>query len=260
MSVYFEKENLKIIHDKCNENKFIIDAESIDLVLTSPPYAVGIEYENYNDATQYNEYLDFSKRWLNNCFYWLKDGGRLALNCPFETAKFGKQSVYADLLNIAKNCGFKHYTTAIWTKGNVPRVSWGTFQSPKAPLLIPPAESIIIMYKNKWNKQDCDGKITDITKSEFVKWCDVVWRICPESAKKVHHPAPFPVELARRCIKLLTFVGDTILDPFMGSGTSLVAAYRTNRKGIGVEISEKYCELAKNRLISEIKIQAGKIF
>jgi len=258
--MYFEKENLKIIHDRCDEDKSIIDAGSIDLVVTSPPYCVGIEYENHNDAMQYGEYLEFGKRWLNNCFYWLKNGGRIALNCPFETAKFGKQSVYADLLNIAKTRGFRHYTTAIWTKGNVPRVSWGTSLSPKAPLLIPPAEAVIIMHKGDWSRKDAEGKITDITKKEFYKWCDVVWRICPESAKKVKHPAPFPVELARRCIKLLTFVGDTVLDPFMGSASTLVAAYRTNRRSVGIDMSKEYCELSKNRLIAEMKIKAGNIF
>lgn len=260
MPVYYEKDDLKIIHDKCDEDKSIINANSVDLCVTSPPYAVGIEYENCEDAVKYDDYLNFSAHWLFNCFYWLKAGGRLALNCPFETCKFGKQSVYADLLNIAKKQGFHHYTTAIWTKGNVPRVSWGTMYSPKAPLLIPPAEAVIILHKGEWSRKDAEGKTTDVSKKEFIDWCDVVWKISPESAKKLKHPAPYPIELARRCIKLMTFVGDVVLDPFLGSGSTMVAAYRTNRKCVGIEMSEVYCELSKNRLIDEMKIQSGRIF
>lgn len=256
---FFEKDNIKIIHGDVIETT-LIDNESVDLIITSPPYGVGIEYDEHDDAIGYAEYLNFSEHWIYKCFNLLKSTGRICINVPFETAKFGKQTVYADLINIAKEIGFKHYTTAIWTKGNVQRVSWGSMYSPKAPLLIPPAEAIIVMYKGWWGKEDCEGKVTDITKKEFIKWCDTVWAICPESAKKIGHPAPFPVELPRRCIKLLSFVGDIVLDPFMGSGSTLVAAYQNNRKALGVEISEKYCQLAKDRLMREMKIEAGRIF
>ena len=90
--------------------------------------------------------------------------------------------------------------------------------------------------------------ISDITKDEFIEWTNGVWNFQGENRSKVGHPAPFPVELPKRCIKLFSFVGDTILDPFLGSGTTLIACLELNRKGIGVEINPKYCELAVKRL------------
>jgi len=95
---------------------------------------------------------------------------------------------------------------------------------------------------------------SDITKEEFMEWTNGVWSFTGESKKKVGHPTPFPVELPMRCIKLFTFVGDTVLDPFLGSGSTLIACVSTKRKGIGIEIDKPYCDLAKQRLITEAKI------
>jgi site-specific DNA-methyltransferase (adenine-specific) len=100
-----------------------------------------------------------------------------------------------------------------------------------------------------------ESGISDITRDEFIEWTSGIWSFSGESRKKIGHPAPFPLELPKRCIKLFSFVGDTVLDPFLGSGTTLLACALLNRRGIGVEIDRKYCELAKKRLIYE-----GKIF
>jgi site-specific DNA-methyltransferase (adenine-specific) len=119
--------------------------------------------------------------------------------------------------------------------------------SATAPYVIAPVELIVILYKKRWRKTS-GSKISDITKEEFMNWTNGIWTFSGESKKKIGHPAPFPIELPRRCIKLFSFVGDTILDPFLGSGTTLVAAKMLNRKGIGIEIDSQYCDLAKKRI------------
>jgi len=93
-----------------------------------------------------------------------------------------------------------------------------------------------------------------------MEWTSGLWTFSGESKKKIGHPAPFPVELPRRCIKLFSFIGDTILDPFVGSGSTLIAAYLNNRKAIGIEIDLNYCEIARKRLITEARINERQLF
>jgi site-specific DNA-methyltransferase (adenine-specific) len=257
--IFFDQDNLQIVNDDVTKTTDV-KPESVDLVVTSPPYCLDIQYGECNDNIPYEDYLKFSEKWLERSLFFLKDTGRICLNIPFETAKYGKRAIYADLLNVAKKVGFNHYTTAIWTKGNCPRAGWGTWLSPKAPLLMPPAEAIIIMCKGEWKKKDCEGKKSDITKDEFVKWADCVWSIPTENRVRLGHPAPFKPELPHRCIKLLSFVGDTVLDPFNGSGSTMIAAYRNGRKAIGVDLDPKYCDLAKRRLLREIRLKKSMIF
>jgi site-specific DNA-methyltransferase (adenine-specific) len=117
---------------------------------------------------------------------------------------------------------------------------------------------IVILYKKRWKKMS-GSRQSDITREEFMDWTNGVWSFSGESRKRVGHPSPFPVELPRRCIKLFTFVGDTVLDPFLGSGSTLIACAETNRKGIGVEVDDDYCEIAKQRLIAEGQVNQGRI-
>jgi site-specific DNA-methyltransferase (adenine-specific) len=140
----------------------------------------------------------------------------------------------------------------VWNEQNISRrTAWGSFASASAPYVIAPVEMIVILYKYTWRKRR--KGISDITKEEFIQWTNGVWTFPGENPKRVGHPAPFPLELPRRCIKLFSFVGDIVLDPFVGSGTTVVAAYLLNRIGIGIDISRKYCEIAKKRLITEGK-------
>lgn len=251
--IFFEDENLKIINDDVITSKQISN-NSIDLIVTSPPYNVDIKYNSHNDKLSYKEYLEFSEKWLSRCFEWLKNDGRLCLNIPLDKNKGGQQSVGADLTTIAKKVGFKYHSTVIWNEGNISRrTAWGSWMSASAPYVIAPVELIVILYKNSWKKTS-GSKKSDITKEEFMEWTNGLWTFPGESKKKIGHPAPFPIELPKRCIKLFSFVGDTILDPFMGSGTTLIAAYLTKRKAIGIDIDKSYCELAKNRLLKEAKI------
>jgi site-specific DNA-methyltransferase (adenine-specific) len=224
-----------------------IKKNSIDLIITSPPYDVDIKYENYNDNIPYEEYLEFTKKWLTKCFEFVKDDGRFCLNIPLDKSKGGQQSVYADILKIAKDVGWKYHSTIIWNEGNISRrTAWGSWRSARAPYVIAPVEVIVVLYKKFWRKRYRGW--TNISSKEFVEWTNGVWNFSGESRKRVGHPAPFPIELPNRCIKLFSFVGDVILDPFLGSGTTLIACLQNNRIGIGVEINKNYCELAVKRL------------
>lgn len=230
-----------------------IKNNSVDLIVTSPPYNVDIKYNSHNDQLTYEEYLSFSEKWLTRCFNFLKDDGRMCLNIPLDKNKGGQQSVCADITTIAKKIGYKYHSTIIWNEGNISRrTAWGSWLSARAPYVIAPVEVIVILYKNTWKKTSGSG-ISNISRKEFMDWTNGVWTFCGESKKRIGHPAPFPVELPRRCIKLFSFVGDTVLDPFMGSGSTLLACLETNRIGIGIDIDRKYCELAKVRLSKELK-------
>jgi site-specific DNA-methyltransferase (adenine-specific) len=116
--------------------------------------------------------------------------------------------------------------------------------------VIAPVETIIVLYKETW-KRDAKGRTSDIQRDEFLQWTNGVWAFNGESKKRIGHPAPFPIELPRRCIKLFSFVDDLVLDPFLGSGTTAIAALQNNRRVIGVEFDSKYCELALKRLKKE---------
>lgn len=259
MEDFFNTDKVRIINDSCT-NTTMVNPSSVDLVVTSPPYNVDIQYGEHVDAIPYDKYVAFTRDWLISCYEWLKPHGRICVNIPFETAKGGKHTVYADYVQLMKQIGYEHYTTAIWTKGNCPRAGWGTWMSPKAPLVMPPAESIIVACKGGWKRDDADGKQSDITKAEFVRWADCVWQMHCENRVRLGHPAPFPIELPRRCIKLFSFIGDTVLDPFLGSGSTMIAAFRHDRNCIGFDIDEKYCNLATRRIKREIKIRSGYIF
>lgn len=226
--------------------------DSIDLVVTSPPYNVGIEYGSHDDETDYSHYLEFSRQWLQKCFEVAKPDGRLCMNIPLDKNKGGQQSICADITTIAKAIGWNYHSTIIWNEGNISRrTAWGSWLSASAPYVIAPVEVIVVMYKAHWKKQHRAGRVTGISKEEFMAWTNGVWSFNGESKKRIGHPAPFPRELPKRCIKLFSFEGDIVLDPFLGSGTTLIEALSNNRYGIGFDIDETYCQLAKKRLQEE---------
>jgi site-specific DNA-methyltransferase (adenine-specific) len=249
--VYFESPGLTIV---CNDLFLTrsIRRASVDLVVTSPPYNLDIKYNSHDDRRSYEEYLRFNRRWLARCHGWLRDGGRLCLNVPLDKNKGGQQSVGADFTAIAKEVGFLYRSTIVWNEGNISRrTAWGSWMSASAPYVIAPVELVVVFCKSAW-KRDASGRESDVTRAEFMDWTNGLWSFSGEKRKRIGHPAPFPVELPRRCIKLFSFVGDTVLDPFLGSGTTLVAAARLGRRGIGIEIDEQYCMLARDRLRTEV--------
>jgi site-specific DNA-methyltransferase (adenine-specific) len=256
--LYFQSNDIYIVNDDFLTTE-CVEENSIDLIVTSPPYNVDIRYNSYDDGIPHNIYLEFSQKWLEKAYNLLKNDGRFCLNIPLDKNKGGQQSVYADIVTIAKKIGFKYHSTIIWNEQNISRrTAWGSWLSASAPYVIAPVEMIAVLYKKRWKKTSGSGK-SDITKEEFIEWTNGVWTFMGESKKRVGHPAPFPLELPRRCIKLFTFVGDTVLDPFLGSGSTLIVCVLTERKGIGVEIDRNYCEIAKQRLINEAKINQLKL-
>lgn len=245
--VYYKDNNAVIICGDMREDVRIPE-NHIDLIVTSPPYNVNKNYGKANDNLSYEDYLTFTKQWLEKCYLLSKADGRLCMNIPIDTGKGEQRSIGADITCVAKQVGWEYRTTIIWNEGNISKSSArGSFMSASSPNVIAPVELIIVMYKEQWKKQS--KGTSDISKGEFVEWTNGIWTFSGESKKKIGHPAPFPVELPKRCIKLFSYVDDIVLDPFMGSGTTLVAANSLKRKAFGIEISRDYCELAMHRLL-----------
>lgn len=237
-------------------NQAVLESKSLDLIITSPPYNVGIEYNSNMDSNDYKEYLEFSRKWIENCYFWAKDGARFCLNIPLDKNKGGQQSVGADITNIAKKAGWNYHSTIIWNEGNISRrTAWGSWLSASAPYVIAPVELILVLYKGEWKKKH-KGQ-SDINKEEFMSWTNGLWTFNGESKKRIGHPAPFPRELPRRCIKLFSYVGDVVCDPFCGSGTTMIETYLNKRQFVGIELDNKYCELAKNRFLETIEKGRG---
>jgi site-specific DNA-methyltransferase (adenine-specific) len=244
---YFAVDGLTIVNANVLTTRAVAP-ESVNLIVTSPPYNVDIAYGKHDDALSYPRYLRFSQRWLARCLEWLAPDGRMCLNIPLDKNKDGQQSVGADLTAVAKEVGFRYHSTIVWNEGNISRrTAWGSWMSASAPYVIAPVELIVVLYRSKWKRGSGTGQ-SDISRQEFMDWTNGLWTFNGERRKKTGHPAPFPVELPRRCIKLFSFIGDTVLDPFMGSGTTLVAAAECGRRAIGIEIEERYCATARDRL------------
>jgi site-specific DNA-methyltransferase (adenine-specific) len=223
-----------------------IEPGTIDLLVTSPPYGIDVAYADYDDTIPYDEYLAFTRRWLERARTLMAPDGRACLNVPLDKNRGGQQSVYADILGVAKAVGWRYFSTVIWNEQNISRrTAWGSWRSASAPYVIAPVEAVVLLYNTQWAKRE-KGR-SDILRDEFIAWTNGVWTFSGET-RKVGHPAAFPVELPRRCLKLFSYVDDLVLDPFLGSGSTLLACRDTGRRGIGVEVSRAYCELAEARL------------
>jgi site-specific DNA-methyltransferase (adenine-specific) len=249
--------NIIIINDDFL-NVDYIKPESIDLIVTSPPYNIGIKYENFADNIPYSKYLEFTEKWLSRCYELIKPDGRFCLNIPIDKRKGGIQTIYADILTIAKKVGWKYYGTIFWYKQFTSHKVWGSYANASSPSIISTTEAIILLYKKQWKKFS-KGK-SDITENEYRDWINDLWIFPGEYNRNIiGHPSPFPLELPKRCIKLFSYINDVVLDPFVGSGTTLIASYLLGRKAIGIDISRKYCETAKERLIKKAKTNIEKL-
>lgn len=186
------------------------------------------------------------QKWIYLCETKLKDNGRIAINIPIETNLNGKHFICNDYINILKENKLIETAFIMWDKQNITsRTAWGSFCSPSCPNIIQPMECILVFSKKSRKKEVEKDKI-DITKNEFIENSLGVWKMQPKFDKQ--HPAPFPNELPYRIIKMFSCVGDIVLDPFMGSGTTGVVCKQNNRNFIGIELDEKYFRIAEDRI------------
>jgi len=220
---------------------------SVHLMVTSPPYNVGKEYD---DDLTLDEYRAFLSRVWAEVYRVLVPGGRVCLN----VANLGRKPylpLHAFFAEDMFKIGFLMRGEIIWNKASAAGTStaWGSWQSAKNPTLRDVHEYILVFSKQGYSRAPGD-KASTISKEEFLEYTKSVWSFGSESAKKIGHPAPYPVELPSRCIKLYTFEGDVVLDPFIGSGTTAVVAKMLNRHYVGYEVDKEYVELAGRRLKS----------
>ncbi len=250
-NVIYSKNNIVLLNNDFLKVDLSNYVNQIDLIITSPPYNVGVQYDQHNDKVSYKQYMNFTANWLTKAYNLLKDDGRICINVPIIANNLNEiVPLSSDVLHVAMQIGFKYRATIIWNKKHIKnRLKWGSWLSATTPYISSPAETILVLFKKVWRKKKRGS--TDITKKEFLSWVIGLWEFSGESRIKIKHPAPFPVELPRRCIRLFAYTTDIILDPFSGSGTTLVAARKEQRKCIGIEISKEYCNLAVQRLEKE---------
>lgn len=249
-------------HDARDMRK--VENNSVALVVTSPPYFAGKEYEEslgHNGVPgTYFEYLALLHDVFEECKRVLEPGGRIAVN----VANLGRRpyrSLAGDVTEILQDLGLLLRGEVVWWKGRAAGGScaWGTFQRPSNPVLRDVTERVVIASKGRFDRalkpeERLDRELPStatISRDEFLEATTDLWEIPPESATRVGHPAPFPVELPKRLIELYTYEGDVVLDPFMGSGTTAVAALRTDRHYIGFETDKAYVDRSTERIEEE---------
>jgi len=222
---------------------------SVHLVVTSPPYNLKKEYEDFADI---DEYLVFLIKVFKEVKRVLVDGGRIAINIA-NTGRKPYLPLSHYITKMLLDDGFLMRGEIIWNKGASAGVStaWGSYMSASNPILRDVHEYIIVLSKSSYKR--CEKGISTITKEQFAEYTKSIWNINAASAKALNHPAPFPVELPYRLIQLYSFKDDIVLDPFMGSGSTALAAIKSNRFYVGYEKTEKYITIANNR-ISQLQL------
>lgn len=226
-----------------------IGNETVDIVLTSPPYNFNMKYDEHDDKSESSNYLTTLVTIFDECIRVLKSGGRLIINIQPNYKEYypTHHAITAAMIDR----GLIWRGEIVWLKNNLKKLTaWGSWKSPSCPYLSYPFEFIEVFSKETL-KHSGDKENIDITKNEFIEYVNGHWSIAPETRmKKFNHPAMFPEELAKRCIKLFSYKNDLVLDPFNGAGTTTFAANLLERKYIGIDISETYCEIAKERISS----------
>lgn len=217
----------------------------VHLIITSPPYNARKDYDN--DLTL-EEYLNLLEAVFRESSRVLVPGGRVCIN----VANLGRKPyipLNAFIAQIMIGIGFLMRGEIIWDKGSSvgSSTAWGSWMSASNPTLRDVHEYILIFSKGRFKREN-DGRKPTIERDEFLEFTRSVWKFPTESARRIGHPAPFPVELPRRLIELYTFEGDVILDPFMGSGTTAIAAIDTRRRYVGYDIDKNYIKLANQRI------------
>ena len=235
------------IFNSSSENMKELPNNSIHLMVTSPPYNVGKEYDS--DYTLM-EYLQFLKRVWTEVRRVLVPGGRACINI----ANLGRKPyipLHSFIIKDMFDLGFLMRGEIIWDKSASAGTStaWGSWMSASNPSLRDVHEYILVFSKNEYKREKIEKSKSTITRDEFLELTKSVWKFPTESARKIGHPAPFPVELPYRLIQLYTHDNEIILDPCIGSGQTAIAAIKANRHYIGYELEKEYVELAERRII-----------
>jgi len=231
---------------KTSERMGELPDNSVHLMVTSPPYNVGKEYD---ENLSLKEYRQFLKRVWQEVYRTLVPGGRACINI----ANLGRKPyipLHAFIVEDMLEVGFLMRGEIIWNKASSssPSTAWGTWLSPANPILRDIHEYILVFSKEAFNRKRLPGKTGTITKEQFLEFTKSVWTFSAESARKIGHPAPFPIELPYRLIQLYTFKDEVVLDPFCGSGSACIAAIKAGRHYIGYDTEEEYVRLAERRV------------
>ena len=266
----------KITTGDCREVMKEMPANSIDLMVTSPPYGVGIAYDSFDDDINFEAYKEFSREWLSEAFRVLKPDGRLALNIPYEInrqEKGGRIFMVAELWNILASIGYKFYGVVDLEESSPHRsktTEWGSWMSPSSPYIYNPKECVLLCYKQlskkqtkgtpqwkSWVEQVEDKNNPELfvnkkmyeksDKDDFISLVYGQWNYFADTRQQTK--ATFSMDIPVRAMKILSYKEDIVMDPFMGSGTSAVAAEFVGRNWVGVELSENYTEVANKRLL-----------
>ena len=263
----------KILNGDCIEVMKTIPEGSIDLLVTSPPYGVNIAYDVHDDDMTPEQYLKFTKEWMTEAYRVLKDDGRIALNIPYEInrqEKGGRVFLVSEVWQTMKQIGYKFFGIVDLEEESPHRsrtTAWGSWMSPSSPYIYNPKECVILAYKKQhikkikgqpqWTNElvdveDENGVIkqkkvyTEDQKREFIDLVFGQWHYFADT--KSMTKATFSMDIPTKAIKILTYKNDVVLDPFAGSGTSLVAAEVLDRRWIGIELSPNYSEVARKRV------------
>lgn len=223
-----------------------LDDGTVDLIVTSPPYGLAIDYTDGDIPA--DEWPSFMLAWLREALRVTKPSGRLALNIPLDTSEPTYRPTYVQAVVAALAAGWEYRTTVVWVEGNTTKGGWalGSQASAARPHHVSQVEMIPLFSRGEWAPSSDNPD--DIMPDEFLEAGRGPWTFSGESRRWEGHPAPFPVELPRRLIRYLCRVGDVVLDPFMGSGTTAVASLALKRHAIGFDTSAAYVESAKRRL------------
>jgi site-specific DNA-methyltransferase (adenine-specific) len=258
------------VHGDARQMSTVADG-SVALVVTSPPYFAGKQYEEELERdgvpSSYLEYLQMLTDVFAECVRTLEPGGRIAVN----VANLGRKpyrSLSADVIRILEHdLGLLLRGEVIWQKGEGASGScaWGSYRSAANPVLRDVTERVIVASKGRFDRaRDAKRRAAEglphestVSTDDFLALTLDVWSIPAESARRVGHPAPFPVELPEQLIRLYTYAGDLVLDPFMGSGSALVAAARLGRRYVGYDLDERYVEIARRRVAEEGRASVG---
>ena len=262
-----------IVNGDCIKVMSEMPEKSVDLIVTSPPYGVGIEYDTFEDDLEFDQYKTFSNNWLREAYRILKDDGRIAVNIPYEINRQGKGGrifMAGEVWSIMKSIGFGFFGIVDLEEESPHRsktTAWGSWMSPSSPYIYNPKECVILAYKKQHIKKvkgepqwsavmvdQEDGKekktYTEEQKREFIDLVYGQWKYFADTKQMTK--ATFSMDIPTKAIKILSYKNDLILDPFAGSGTSMVAAELLDRRWIGIELSPNYCEVARKRIRSFI--------